>query len=173
MPLAVTHVLLTIIAVDLYRDYVAKHKKYFTMWTLFVAGLGGLLPDLDIPASFVLSALGSDVSLLSHGMFMHTPFFGLLFLIPFSAFWLMKKHRIAVLFLVVTFGVLFHILLDYMLGGGNIQGIMAFYPLSAEQFQGPFLALYEGFPLREGMDAIILLLWLFHEEWRHKIRDFI
>jgi hypothetical protein len=36
MALAVTHVLLTIIAVDLYRDYFMKKKyrKYFTMHTL-------------------------------------------------------------------------------------------------------------------------------------------
>jgi len=173
MPLAVTHVILTIIAVDLYRDYVTKHKKYFTLWTLFIAGLGGLIPDLDIPASLALSALGFNVSELSHGMFMHTPFFGLLFLIPFSVFWIIKRHKIAVLFLVVAFGILFHVFLDYMLGGGDIKGIMALYPLSTEQFRGPFLAIYEGFPIREGVDAIILLLWLFHEERRHKIRDFI
>jgi membrane-bound metal-dependent hydrolase YbcI (DUF457 family) len=173
MPLAVTHVLLTIIAVDLYRDYVAKHRRYFTLWTLFVAGFGGLLPDLDIPLSLALTKLGINIPGLSHGTFMHTPFFGLIFLIPFSVLWIMKEHKLAILFLVVAFGVFFHIFLDYMLGGGDIQGIMALYPLSSEQFRGPYFAIQKDLPLREGIDAIILLLWLFHEERRHKIRDFI
>jgi hypothetical protein len=41
MPFAVTHVLLTIILVDLFRDYVAKHKKYFTLHTILIAGIAG------------------------------------------------------------------------------------------------------------------------------------
>ncbi len=49
MPFAVTHVLLTIILVGLYRDYVTKHQKYFTLHTVFIAGFSGLLPDIDIP----------------------------------------------------------------------------------------------------------------------------
>jgi len=173
MPLAVMHVLLAIIAVDLYRDYVAKHKKYFTLWTLFVAGVGGLLPDLDHPLHAALGAIGYDVPELAHGMVLHTPMFGLIFLIPFAFFWAMKKHRTAVLFLVLSFGVLFHLFLDWLIGGGDIYGIMALYPLSAEQFKGPFIGALEGFPMREGLDAVILLTWLFHEERRHKIRDFI
>jgi len=38
MPFAVTHVLSAIIFVDLFRDYIAKHKKYFTLHTVFIAG---------------------------------------------------------------------------------------------------------------------------------------
>lgn len=49
MPLAVTHVLLTIIAVDLFRDYFLKNKRYFTIHTVFIAGIAGLLPDMDLP----------------------------------------------------------------------------------------------------------------------------
>ena len=49
MPFAVTHVLFAIIAVDLYRDYVARHKKYFTLHIVFIAGFAGLLLDMDLP----------------------------------------------------------------------------------------------------------------------------
>lgn len=173
MPLSVTHVLLTIIAVDLYRDFMAKHKKYFTTWTVLVAGVAGLLPDLDIPLNFVVGAMGYDVPLLAHGGFMHTPFFGLLFLLPFAAFWAMKKHRIAVMFLVTTFGILFHTFLDWLIGGGGITGIMALYPLSGAGFIGPWLGITEGFPLLQAIDAVILICWLLYIEWKHKIRDFI
>ena len=55
MPLAVTHVLLTIIMVDLYRDYITKHKGYFTLHTVFIAGFAGLLPDIDIPLNWILN----------------------------------------------------------------------------------------------------------------------
>ena len=106
-------------------------------------------------------------------MIMHTPILGILFLIPFVIFWSMKKHKIAVLFLVLSFGVLFHLFLDWLVGGGDINGIMLLYPFSSEQFRGPFIGLVDGFPIMEGLDAIILLAWLFHEERKHKIKDFI
>ncbi|MBS3055244.1 MAG: metal-dependent hydrolase [Candidatus Aenigmarchaeota archaeon] len=173
MPYAVTHVILTIIILDLYRDYVARHKKYFTLWTIFIGGLAGLAPDMDIPVHFVLSKIGIDISLLVHGGISHTPIIGILFLIPFAAFWLMKKHRLAVIFLVISFGLLFHIFLDYLIGGGNIQGIMLFYPFSTETFKIFIAANDTDFPTRAGLDALILILWLFHEERKHKILDFI
>lgn len=56
MPLAVTHVLLTIILVDLFRDYIMKnHKKYLTLHTIMIAGIAGLLPDIDIPLFWLLN----------------------------------------------------------------------------------------------------------------------
>jgi hypothetical protein len=173
MPLAVTHVILSIIAADLYRDYVTKHKRYFTLWTILVAGIAGLAPDLDHPIRAGLLALGIDVPLLAHGMALHTPAFGLVFLIPFAACWAMKKHKLAVIFAVITFGILFHLFLDWLIGGGDVRGIMLGFPFSYEQFKGPFLGLVFNFPMREALDAAILLVWLVHEEKRHKIRDFI
>ena len=59
MPFAVTHVISSIILVDLYRDYVAKHKKYFTLHTVFIAGLAGLLPDIDLPLNWLLNFFNS------------------------------------------------------------------------------------------------------------------
>ena len=83
MPLAVTHVLLTIMIVDLYRDYVAKHKKYFTLHTVFIAGFAGLLPDIDIPLNWVLNIFGAGII---HGTITHTPLFAFIFLIPAFVF---------------------------------------------------------------------------------------
>jgi membrane-bound metal-dependent hydrolase YbcI (DUF457 family) len=166
-------VILTIIAVDLYRDYITKHKKYFTLLTILVAGIAGLLPDIDIPLSFVFSSLGiENGELLQHGGITHTPFFGLLFLIPFSIFWKMKKHRLAIIFAVIAFGVVFHSFLDLFIGGGHPEGVMALYPFSEQRFD-MFLLLIYGFPAIPALDAIILLAWLVHEERKHKIKDFI
>jgi len=124
MPFAVTHVLTSIILVDLYRDYFAKHKKYFTLHTIFIAGFAGLLPDMDIPLNWLLNLIGAD---LVHRTFTHTPLFALTFLIPGFILWCKKKHKIAMYFFVTCFAVFLHIFLDYFFSRDN-GGIM-FLPL--------------------------------------------
>ena len=110
MPLAVTHILTSIISVDLYRDYVTKHKKYFTLHTIFLAGLFGLLPDIDIPLRIIADFFNFSVPfLLQHGGITHTPFFAFLFLIPGVILWKKKKHKIAVYFYVAAFVIMLHI----------------------------------------------------------------
>ena len=127
MPFAVTHVLLAIIAADLYRDYYARHKKYFTLHTVFIAGFAGLLPDIDIPLNWLLNLFGAE---LMHRTITHTTLFGLIFLIPAFILWRNKKHKIAVYFFAATFGILLHIFLDYAFVADAAGGIMFFYPLS-------------------------------------------
>jgi membrane-bound metal-dependent hydrolase YbcI (DUF457 family) len=167
MPFAVTHVLLTIILIDLYRDYVSKHKKYFTMHTLFIAGFAGLLPDIDIPLNWFLNLLGAGIV---HRTVTHTPLFGLIFLVPGLILWNRKKHKIAVYFFVTCFAILFHIMLDYMLMG-DMYGVMLLYPFSMQAFNLNLLKISPNFAA--GIDALLLLAWLWHEEIKHKISDFI
>lgn len=169
MPFAVTHVLSTIILVDLYRDYIAKHKKYFTMHTLFIAGLAGLLPDVDIPLNWILNFFGTE---LQHRTITHTPLFGLIFLIPGFIFWKKEKHKEAIFFFVTCFGVLLHLLLDYLFVSDYGGGIMWFYPFSYTTY-GLGLLQNVSATFFAGIDAIILLFWLWHEEVKHKISDFI
>jgi membrane-bound metal-dependent hydrolase YbcI (DUF457 family) len=173
MPLAVTHVILTIIVLDLYRDYVAIHKKYFTLWTIFIGGVAGVLSDLDIILYNLFLQFNINIPLLAHGGITHTPVFAAIFLVPFFILWTKKKHKLAVIFLVISFGIFMHIFLDYFVGGGDVHGIMFFYPFSTDRYTISFLNNYQDWISYAGLDAIILLLWLFHEEWKHKIRDFI
>lgn len=174
MPLAVTHVLLTIIIVDLFRDYFLKdHKKYLTMHTVMIAGVAGLLPDIDVPLNWILGFFGKSVVLLQHGGITHTAFFGLIFLIPGFIFWKNKREKIGAYFFVICFGILFHVFLDYFLGGGAYEGVKWLWPFSTQVFK---LHLLAGMGLRNlsaGIDALILLGWLWHEEIKHKISDFI
>ena len=169
MPYAVTHVLLTIILVDLYRDYFTKHKKYFTLHTIFIAGLAGLLPDIDIPLNWFLNLFGLGIA---HGTITHTPLFGLIFLIPAFILWHYKKHKEAMYFFVICFGVLFHIFLDFLFMADYKWGIMFFYPFSSAAY-GLNLLQNVSTDFFAGIDAIILLAWLWHEEIKHKISDFI
>ncbi len=173
MPFAVTHVLTSIVLVDLYRDYIAKHKKYFTLHTIFIAGFAGLLPDIDIVIGLFLRFFGAD---LAHRTFTHTPFFGLLFLIPAFILWKRKKHKIAMYFFVTSFAILLHISLDFVLAPDDGSGILLFYPFSYAAFEIGILGSLSTLQVMEffaAVDAIILLLWLWHEEYKHKISDYI
>ena len=173
MPFAVTHVLFAIIIVDLYRDYFAKHKKYFTLHTVFIAGFAGLLPDIDIPLNWFLNLIGGE---LLHRSITHTPFFGLVFLIPAFILWYYKKLKTAMYFFVTCFGILLHILLDFVFVTDANVGILLFYPFSEFALQIGLLksmTTIEIMSMFAAMDAIILLLWLWHEEVRHKISDYI
>ena len=168
MPFAVTHVLSSIILADLYRDYFAKHKKYFTLHTIFIAGFAGLLPDIDVPINWLLNFFSLE---LMHRSFTHTPLFALVFLVPAFILWKNKKHKPAIYFFVISFGILIHILLDYVVSTDN-GGIMFFYPLLTADYALNLLK-GAGTTFFAGIDAIILLLWLWHEEIKHKISDFI
>ncbi|MFH1848826.1 MAG: metal-dependent hydrolase [archaeon] len=170
MPLAVTHVLSSIILVDLYRDYITRHRSYFTLHTVLVAGFAGLLPDIDIVLNWILGHLGSE---LVHGTYTHTFLFGLVFLIPAGIYRYKRKYKTAAYFLVTTFGVMLHVLLDVIIGGGYGEGAMLFWPIS-DHFFKVHISTFLGFArLSAGLDAVILLLWLYHEEVKHKITDFI
>ena len=169
MPFAVTHVLASIILVDLYRDYLAKHKKYFTLHTIFIAGFAGLLPDIDIPLNWFLNIFCLSIA---HRAFTHTPFFALIFLIPAFILLHKKKHKEAMYFFVICFAIFLHILLDYLFVSDYTSGIMFFYPLS-NTIYGLNLLQNVTPKFFAGIDAIILLAWLWHEEIKHKISDFI
>lgn len=168
MPFAVTHVLSAIILVDLFRDYIAKHKKYFTLHTVFIAGFAGLLPDMDIPLNWFLNFFGLSIA---HGTITHTPLFALIFLIPGFILWHQKKHKTAMYFFVICFGIFLHISLDYLFRS-DLSGVMLLYPFSSAMY-GLNLLQSVSLIFFAGIDAIILLLWLWHEEIKHKISDFI
>ncbi|MFH2028306.1 MAG: metal-dependent hydrolase, partial [Nanoarchaeota archaeon] len=157
MVLAVTHVLTTIILVDLYRDYITKHKKYFSLHTVIIAGIAGLLPDIDVPINWILGFFGKSISIMLHGGITHTAFFGLIFLIPAFIYQRKKEHKMAAYFFVITFGVLLHVSLDYILGGGRYEGIMWFWPILTTSFKIHLLDKIGVHNIPAAIDAILLL----------------
>ena len=174
MPLAVTHVLSAVILVGLYRDYFTKHRHYFTLHTVLIAGIAGLLPDIDIPLRMVSEFFNFNLPVpFQHGGITHTAFFGLLFLIPGIILLKKQKHKIATYFFVITFGILLHVFLDYLLGGGRYEGIMWFWPLSIHSYKIHLLSKMGLSNIPAALDAVLLLSWLWHEEIKHKIRDFV
>lgn len=172
MPLAVTHVLTTIILLDIYRDYFAKKKHNFTLHTVLIAGIGGLLPDIDIPINWLLGLLGMSSELMQHGGITHTPFFAFLFIVPGYMLWRIRRKKLAMYFFVLAFGILVHISLDYFLGGGAYEGIMWLFPFSLASWKIHVIPLFNMQNIPAAIDAAILILWLWHEEAKHKISDF-
>lgn len=168
MPFAVTHVLLSILVLDLFRDFVIKHKQNVPLWMVYFGGFAGLMPDLDIPVYwFVRYVLGIHVEWF-HRTLTHSFFFALIFLT--IAFVLFKRHRTAAtVFAITAFGVTFHMFLDYLL----TTQIMPFYPFSYYSAGIGLLSNLDGPAIFEGLDAIILVAWLFWQEQKHKIIDFV
>jgi len=160
--------------VDLYRDYFTKHKKYFSMHTLFIAGIAGLLPDIDIPVKMLYELFNERVpTLLQHGMITHTLLLPLTFLVPAFILWKQEKHKVAIAFFVIAFGAFFHLFLDWFIGGGAYEGVMWLFPFSTTTFK---LHILKGLGISDwpmALDAVILLGWLWHEDFKHKIRDYI
>ena len=167
MPQAVVHVLFSIIALDLFRDHVLKSKRAMPLHYVFIGGVAGLLPDIDIPVFWLLNLFGFEVPWF-HRMFTHSIFFALIFLLA-SLLMIDFSKRFSKIFGIIAFGVGFHIFLDWLF----IGTISFFYPFSAALY-GINLIGMMGIPLAmEGLEAIVLLWWLWHEEKTHKISDFI
>ena len=175
MAYAVTHVIVAIVLIDLYRDYIARKK--FSTWFVLIGGIAGLLPDLDVPLEWTLNAVFGEAVLL-HRIISHSLFFAGMFLLLALPFYLGRKKTmrifgrkipyeyVALFFTVVAFGWLTHIALDCGLASDyNLTWFPGYsfgfcpHPFSSEALLG--------------LDAIILILWLIHEEWAHKIKDFI
>ena len=168
MPQAVVHVLFTIVLLDLFRDHFLKNKRKLPLHYIFIGGIAGLLPDIDVPLFWLLdNFLGFNVPWF-HRMFTHTILFILIFL-AIALIYLDFNKKASILFFVIAFGVAFHIFLDWLLVGG----IAPFYPF-LDAIYGLDLIARTKLPLAiEGLEAIVLLAWLWHEEKTHKIRDFI
>ena len=155
MALAVTHVLTTIVLVSLYRHYIAKPK--FSRWYVLFAGFAGLLPDLDYPLGYLFPEY------FFHGMF-HLVWVVLILLFALLIVRLLELPRKYSLTLgILTFGFALHLFLDCTAGGYEF-----FYPFSVLNFC-PDIIPGKIWP---ALDAVILVLWLTHEYYAHKIKSF-
>jgi membrane-bound metal-dependent hydrolase YbcI (DUF457 family) len=178
MPHAVTHFLIPVILLELYRHYFVKDKKSFPVHYVFIGGLAGLLPDIDIAVYYILSFFGFTIQEL-HRTFSHNLFVPLFFVFlagissKFKNKKLGKHHlKLRNIFLVISFGIFIHLLLDAIVQGN----IMPFYPLS-NMIIG--LNLVNLFPsnwqntIIPTLDAVLLITWMISLEVRHKISQFI
>jgi len=190
MVLAVTHVLVPIIVFELLRDRFKGMRKMFSSKHTFLVGMAGLMPDMDMPVFTVLQRLGLVTeTAIGHRIFLHNVWIPLGFLLfaAASAFvWPALRGRknrkykqgrsmaFAKIFLLLAVGWMFHLTLDAVLTGE----VMPFYPLSSYLVDWNLtgkLANATGIAqltILVSMDAILLLGWLWHEQFTHRIRDY-
>ena len=180
MPQAVTHVLVVILLLSIFRHiYQKKTKKKFHLQYVLIGGLAGVIPDLDIPLFWIMYYFGYSIEQI-HRTFLHTIFIPAIFLaLAFISKHTIKKKvgknklSISTIFILCAFGSIIHLLLDATLAGY----IMPFYPFSN-------LVVGTGFPdniLPENLimfflatlDGVLFILWVLYLEIKHKISDFI
>ncbi len=79
--------------------------------------------------------------------------------------WIVHKQALVIFFLAMSFGWLMHIALDCALAADGYLNLIPSMPLSfcPHPFSNEALM---------GFDAIILVLWLVHEQYRHDIKDY-
>ncbi|MFH1623218.1 MAG: metal-dependent hydrolase [Candidatus Aenigmatarchaeota archaeon] len=190
MPLAVTHVLVPIILFEALRDSSKRMAKHFSPKHTFLVGVAGLMPDMDVPLFNALNAAGVSMqSAIGHRIFFHNVWIPLGFLLFFALFAYVwpammgrrnRKYRqgrslaFAKVFLLLAVGWAFHLALDAVLTGE----VMPFYPLSDYLINWNLVGAVAdatSIPittLRASLDAMFLLLWLWHEQFTHRIRDY-
>ncbi|MBI3334096.1 metal-dependent hydrolase [Candidatus Pacearchaeota archaeon] len=182
MPYAVTHILVPLLAVALWRDYYLRKsdKRSFPLHYVLLAGLGGIIPDLDIALFWLLQLAGIDASVWSiHKTYLHSFIIPLIFLgiagithsLRFSA---LGKHKLklSVIALMFVIGSFTHVSLDLLLG----EPFSPFLPFHEQQLGFSFFSLLPE-PVQglfyPTLDAALLIVYLIYLEWKHKISDFI
>jgi membrane-bound metal-dependent hydrolase YbcI (DUF457 family) len=180
MPQAIMHVLVPLVLMALIRDWYnsKKGKKALSINYVLIAGLAGLIPDLDVAAYWVLYFSGYSLEEI-HRTFAHTIFVPLIFLILFFIFSRLKPIELGkrglklhLIFLMFAFGSFIHLVLDAIF----ISHIVPLYPLSgariglnlAGMFPAPLDRLF--IPC---LETAILVFWLIYLERKHKVSDFI
>jgi len=176
MPNAVFHIIFAIFIAEIIREIVGRKK--FPIMYVFIAGLAGILPDLDIAAFWIMYFFGFTLEQV-HRTFTHTLFLPLLFLIVAGLTWKFKnkdlgKHHLKLhnIFLMIALGSFIHLLLDAAISGM----IVPLYPLVTFSI-GLNLLKHLPYALQQialpSLDAGIFILWLIWLEYRHKISNFI
>lgn len=165
MAYAVTHILIVIIILDLLRHYVFGKKK-FPRYLVVIGGIAGLMPDIDIPIGWLLSFLtGTEIGL--HRLFTHSILLALLLFFVGIIRQYQDDQKGANIFYTIALGWLIHILLDCAYGGEPMRAF--FWPYLGT---ATFCPRWDLYPWAESIDAILLVLWLVHEEVNNYVKDY-
>lgn len=168
MPNAVTHIIIAIVLIDLFRKYILK-KKNFPLYLILIGGIAGLLSDIDILIYWILQTFTTISISEIHRVFTHTFLIPLIFLLLALAIWKFWPKISHVLF-VLSAGWTTHILLDVIF----TSKLQILYPISFQLYGlglVPMEFLSGTFYI--GLDAIILVLWLVYEYFARNMKDYI
>ncbi len=180
MPQAAAHILIPLLILSLIRDFYVsrKGKKKFPLHYVLIGGIAGIIPDLDIVAYWFLNFFGFTLNQIHRTSF-HSIYIPIIFLLLGFITYNVRiselgrhKLKLHIIFYLLAFGSLVHLILDATLAGY----IIPFYPLSNFAVG---LNLFGLLPISlqslaaPSLDAGLLIIYLIYLEWKHKISDFI
>jgi membrane-bound metal-dependent hydrolase YbcI (DUF457 family) len=187
MPQAVTHILVPLILMALFKDWYdsrsknKKTNKKFPLHYVLIAGLAGVLPDIDILIS-IFSELIGKTGFIIYATITHSIFFPIFFLVLSGAFYSTNvkaricnigKHKLklSTIFLAIFIGTSIHIILDMVFG----SQVFLLYPFSNLNFGLDVIGSlsYSWSYVMSIVDGVLLVIWLAYLEFKHKISDFI
>jgi membrane-bound metal-dependent hydrolase YbcI (DUF457 family) len=180
MPQAIMHVLVPLVLMALIRDWYnsKKGKNVLSIHYVLVAGLAGLIPDLDVAVYWILYFSGYTLEEV-HRTFAHTIFIPLIFLILFLIFSKLKPIELGkrglklhLIFLMFALGSFLHLVLDAIFVGY----IIPLYPFFSAKIGLNLAGMFPA-PLDRlfipCLETAILVFWLVYLERKHKVSDFI
>ena len=180
MPYAVTHMLVALIVASIIRQFYIKRygNAKFPLHYVLLAGLGGIIPDLDLMAYWVLYFFGYSIEEIhrtfSHTIFIPLIFLGLAFVFKKYKNYEFSKHHMTLrmIFLMLSLGSFIHLALDVSLAGQ----VALFYPITSFSIGFSITQLFPEelrwlfFPC---LDAALLVIWMIYMELTHKISRFL
>lgn len=161
MPYAVTHIVITIVIASLLWHYFLKRKG--KLYYVLVAGVFSILPDIDYIIYYIFNPLTGIAMNSIHRLYSHS--FIWIFLILFFSLFFHKK----LFFYFAALGFSLHLVLD----GSLVGGIYPLYPFINYKLGLNLLSGTYGNAILMGLDAVILIGWLYHEYKHREIKDFI
>ncbi len=167
MCFAVTHILVPIILVDLVRDHVfKKHRRMLPNKYILLAGIAGILPDIDI----IIRGVIGTYSYITHSLVLPIIFF----ILSFISYKKIEHRKYYKIFLMFSVGFFTHVILDVLVHTPLESSMMLFYPIGKSITGFGIMSIDKyGFIPMAALDGVLLLLWLIHEEVTHKISDFL
>ncbi len=182
MPFAVTHILVPLIVMAIIRDFYLREKDKikFSLNYVFIAGIAGILPDLDIVFYWILYFFGFTYQQV-HKTISHSLFIPLILFLLFIIYNFKNKNskitknrnlKLSFVFLMLSFGIFSHIILDMIFE----EPFNILYPLTNLSI-GINLIAYLPADLQDlilpSLDAALLIIWLIYLQLKHKISDYI
>jgi len=170
MPYTTTHVLVAIIAIELFREYFFKNNRKFPRYYILLAAIAGVFPDLEY-----LFRLNYHDRLFFHSLFIPLIFLvlGLLAMkFEIGHKGLRRRHmNLSFIFYIFAVGSLIHIGLDSIF----VDTLMPFYPFSNYEFGLELVNRFsENFrelvlPI---LDALLFFFWIFWLQFKLKVDDY-
>ena len=169
MPFAVTHVLITIIIIELIRDYFIKDKEKFPLNLVLIGGIAGLLPDIDYFLYWFLNLKGVVAMDSVHRLLTHSLLFPAI-LIIIGYFTYFKNNKKATYWIMtIAIALVIHTILDAITGQTAMLAPFTYHMMGFNLLPDTEM----GRSITLAIDTVILIGWLIYMEARHKLSQFI